>query len=98
MNSAMLIEMDGDLVKYAGISAGGIGPIPMHLKKSCEYLIGKSITPDIINEVINIAKTEISPISDIRGSMEYKSLLLKNLIYSHFLTLFPELSFEEVVL
>ena len=37
------------------------------------------------------AMTEISPISDARGSAEYKRLLLRQLIYAHFLKLFPEI-------
>jgi len=36
-------------------------------------------------------KEEISPISDVRGSKEYKRLLIRQLYYSHFLKLFPEI-------
>jgi len=33
---------------------------------------------------------EISPISDIRGSKEYKRLLARQLLYAHFIKLFPK--------
>jgi xanthine dehydrogenase small subunit len=33
---------------------------------------------------------EISPISDVRGSSEYKRLLLRQLFFCHFLKLFPD--------
>ena len=34
--------------------------------------------------------SEISPISDARGTAEYKRLLLRQLIFAHFILLFPE--------
>ncbi|MDZ7635148.1 MAG: hypothetical protein U5L72_12280 [Bacteroidales bacterium] len=37
-----------------------------------------------------IMQEEISPISDARGSAEYKRLLLRQLLIAHFLKLFPE--------
>jgi xanthine dehydrogenase small subunit len=40
-----------------------------------------------MDEAIAIIKTEISPISDTRGSKEYKTLLLTQLVKAHFLTL-----------
>jgi xanthine dehydrogenase small subunit len=33
---------------------------------------------------------EIAPISDARGTADYKRLLLRQLIYAHFLLLFPQ--------
>ena len=45
-----------------------------------------------------IIQAEISPISDARGTAEYKSLLLRQLFYAHFIKLFPELiNVEELV-
>jgi len=43
-----------------------------------------------VREAVAIAQSEISPISDVRGSTGYKRLLLQQLIYTHFITLFPE--------
>jgi xanthine dehydrogenase small subunit len=34
--------------------------------------------------------SEIAPISDTRGSAQYKRLLLQQLLYAHFVKLFPE--------
>ena len=59
--------------------------MPMFLQKTSDFLRGKKISDEIITEVIEIMKTEISPISDARGSKEYKILLLGQLIKAHFL-------------
>src|SRR6185295_298084 len=79
VNSAISIVMDGDAIASAGISAGGVGPVPMFLKRSSEFLKGKKISEELIGEVVEIAKSEITPISDARGSKEYKTLLLGQL-------------------
>jgi len=38
---------------------------------------------------VRIADEEISPISDVRGSADYKRLLLRQLLWAHFLRFFP---------
>lgn len=91
VNSAMSVTAEGDVFTAAGISAGGVGPIPMYLKKASEYLIGKTVNEALIREVITIAQSEISPISDARGTAEYKRLLLGQLIKAHFIKMVPGL-------
>jgi xanthine dehydrogenase small subunit len=83
VNTAASISKDGEV----SISAGGVGPIPMLLKATSAYLSGKIVDEDIIQEAIDIAQTEIAPISDTRGSAEYKRLLLGQLIKAHFISL-----------
>jgi len=88
VNSAILLTMNGNEIAKAGISAGGVGPVPMYLQKTSQYLKGKTLRQtqgeETVNEAIEIMKTEISPISDARGSKEYKTLLLGQLIKAHF--------------
>ncbi|HKB43219.1 MAG TPA: 2Fe-2S iron-sulfur cluster-binding protein [Chitinophagaceae bacterium] len=94
VNTAILISMNGKNIADAGISAGGVGPIPMYLQKTSEFLNRKSVSEELVYEAIEIAQSEISPISDTRGAKEYKRLLLGQLIKAHFITLFPELRTE----
>lgn len=95
VNSAIQIVMDGKKFVAAGLSAGGVGPVPMYLQKTSAFLTGKTISEELIKEAIEVAQTEISPISDARGTKEYKSLLLGQLIKAHFITLFPEFEVEK---
>jgi xanthine dehydrogenase small subunit len=89
VNSAISITMNKEVIESAGISAGGVGPIPMYLQKTSGFLNGKNVSEGLIHEAIEIAQTEISPISDARGTKEYKRLLLGQLIKAHFIELFP---------
>ena len=91
VNSAIKIKTDEKIITDASISAGGVGPIPMYLIKTSLFLNNKKVGEEIIDEAIEIAQSEISPISDARGSEEYKRLLLGQLIKAHFITLFPTL-------
>jgi xanthine dehydrogenase small subunit len=97
VNSAMLLRMNGNKIISAGVSAGGVGPVPMYLEKASDFLSGKTISETLVHEMIQIAVTEISPISDARGSAEYKTQLLSQLIKAHFLKLFPNLSTVKIL-
>ncbi len=89
-NTAVTIKTGGDTISDIHLSAGGVSPIPLYLEKTRAFLKGKEITTETIGEAVKIMEQEISPISDVRGSAQYKTLLLRNLIYGHFMVLFPE--------
>ena len=98
VNSSILIEVWNRKILNVQISAGGIAPIPLYLKHTCEFLRDKELSAITLKESTNVLNSEISPISDVRGSAEYKSLLLRQLIYAHFLKLFPEIiTAEELI-
>jgi len=44
----------------------------------------------MVAEASEVIQTEISPISDARGTREYKALLLRQIFFAHFIELFPE--------
>ncbi|MEW6702021.1 MAG: FAD binding domain-containing protein [Bacteroidota bacterium] len=90
VNSSAYIETRRGKISTAHISAGGVAPIPAYLSRTCDYLIGKIITTEAVVEAASIAMGEILPISDARGSAEYKRLLLRQLLYAHFIKFFPQ--------
>ena len=95
VNTAIALTIDNNIIKSASISAGGVSPVPLYLKNTSEFLSGKTISNKTVLDAIEIMLTEISPISDIRGSKEYKTLLLSQLIKAHFIKLFPnQITFE----
>lgn len=97
VNTAIYLKLEDDKITKAGLSAGGVGPIPAYLFKSSEFLIGKKISATLITSLLELVQSEISPISDARGTEAYKRLLLSQLIKAHFIKLFPALSVEEVI-
>ena len=97
VNTAISITVIDGTIKDASISAGGVGPVPKCLSNASDYLVGKLVDAELIFETIDIAQSEISPISDARGPAEYKRLLLSQLIKAHFITLFPQLDVEKML-
>jgi xanthine dehydrogenase small subunit len=91
VNSAISIRVIDGFIKEVHISAGGVGPIPEYLENTCSFLTGRILSEELIAEMLEVAHSEISPISDARGSAEYKRLLLGQLLKAHFITLFPQL-------
>jgi xanthine dehydrogenase small subunit len=92
VNSAILLGVDGGVIRRVHLSAGGVAPVPLYLSETVKFLQGRDLTVEAVSEAATVAQGEISPISDIRGSAEYKRLLLGRLIPAHFLTLFPSLA------
>jgi xanthine dehydrogenase small subunit len=90
VSSAIQLQLNNGSIVKIHLSAGGVAPIPLYLTSTVNYLLGKKINVGVIREAGKIAQTEISPLSDVRGSMEYKRLLFRQLFYAHFITLFPE--------
>jgi len=95
VNTAIQLTVDGGTIVQARLSAGGVGPIPLYLQKTAQLLEMRQPTAALASEAIAMALTEISPISDVRGTAEYKRLLLGQLIKAHFITLFHHLPEEE---
>jgi len=62
--------------EYA-ISFGAVAPTPIRLYKTEEYLNEHSLTEETINTACDMAESEVSPISDIRASEEYRREMVK---------------------
>jgi xanthine dehydrogenase small subunit len=91
VNTAFNITVDGNTITEVHGSIGGAGPIPKYLKKTGGYLIGKTLETATIIAAEQVLQSELSPISDARGTEAYKRLLARQLFFSHFITLFPDI-------
>ena len=90
VNTAITIKIENQTINDAHCAMGGVGPIPKYLTKTSEFLIGKAINVAIIQQAEQILQSELSPISDARGTESYKRLLARQLFFAHFITLFPD--------
>jgi len=89
VNSALRIEVSDGMVESAWLSAGGVAPTPLLLERAGESLVGRRLDAATVKEAARLALEQAAPISDVRGSASYKRLLLRQLVYAHFLKLFP---------
>ncbi|MBS1794378.1 MAG: FAD binding domain-containing protein [Acidobacteria bacterium] len=88
VNSAIGLKVAGNTIERAHAAVGGVFATPLYLRKTSEFLRGREITEEIVSEAAEILQTEIAPISDVRGTAEYKRLLARQLFTAHFAELF----------
>ncbi len=92
VNTAISVEVnDKDEIVNAHVSIGGVAPIPFYLQTTSRYLRGKTLDILTISLAAEILQKEIAPISDVRGTKEYKRLLARQLFVAHFTELFPNI-------
>jgi carbon-monoxide dehydrogenase medium subunit len=82
---AVALDMDGKTCRKARVAAGSVAPIPMRAYRVETLLEGQEINAALLEACMAVVKEEISPISDIRGSLEYRSyvtsmILKRNII------------------
>ncbi|MBK8466485.1 MAG: FAD binding domain-containing protein [Chloracidobacterium sp.] len=75
-------------VGEAHVVAGGVAPIPLYLRETSAFLRGKEVNAETVRQANEIMQSEISPISDVRGTEPYKRLLLRQLFRAHFMEMF----------
>ena len=74
---AVAVTMDGDVCKEARIVMGAVAPTPLRAKEAEGKLEGQKVTDELLEEVGSSAAAECKPISDLRGSEEYRRDLIR---------------------
>ena len=84
VNSAAYVKRNsaGEIIVMR-ISAGGVAAVPLLVKKLDKFA-GKKIGTEIVGKIIDEVSLQAAPIDDIRGSAEYKKMLLAKLVKMHF--------------
>jgi len=72
VNVAAGLAMDGQQVSQARIALGAVAPTPIRAYKAEQLLQGRKLAPELFAEAAAVAATEISPISDLRASADYR--------------------------
>jgi xanthine dehydrogenase small subunit len=106
VNTAVCLRREGSRIGEARLAAGGVAPVPLLLARASASLVGRSTGRDAgdeglgaaVSEALALVQQEIAPISDVRGSAQYKRRLLKHLLIASFLRLLPESFPEEAAL
>lgn len=74
---AAAVQVENDIIKDVRIALGAVAPKPMRAVMAEEFLKGKLITDELLEEAGRIACTECKPISDFRASEEYRRDLVR---------------------
>ncbi len=72
VGSFIALSPQGQTVQEARVALGAVAPTPIRAHSAEAFLTGKAITAGIIQEAADRAAAESDPISDLRGSAEYR--------------------------
>jgi xanthine dehydrogenase small subunit len=97
VNTAAWLRLENGVITAARLSAGGVGPVPLLLARTGEYLVGRELSAETVAGANEVMQAEISPIGDVRGTAAYKRLLLRQLLFAHFLRFAPEIELAELI-
>ena len=69
---AIYLVQENRLITAARIAYGGVAATPLRCTATESVLLGKELTPKLIEQAIAALAEEISPISDVRASANYR--------------------------
>ncbi len=79
--AAVLMELDdtGETIRNVRIAYGGVAPVVLRLPRTEAFLTGKPFDESVLREAGTIARTEVTPITDVRGSADFRLQLAANI-------------------
>lgn len=80
VHTTLILFFDGDTVTEARITQGSVAPTIINSEKAEQYLLGKSLSDDVIKEATKLTVEAASPIDDIRGSADYRRDMLRVMV------------------
>ena len=75
VGTSVELSDDGSKFKDAQVSLASVAPTPLHVTSITDYLSGKEINDENIEKAGELAKDATKPISDMRGTAEYRQHL-----------------------
>lgn len=97
VNTAMSFRIEDGRFRGVRISAGGVAPTPVLLRRAAAVLEGTACPRGDARALASLARgtaaaarEEITPISDVRGSASYRRQILGRLVLAHFIRFFGE--------
>lgn len=82
--AAIRIRRAGEVISRASIAYSGVAATVVRLPKTEEFLKGKRFTQSVFAEAGTIARGEITPIDDVRGSRDFRWTLAETILSKFF--------------
>ena len=72
VSAAAYVELSGGKISDARLAFGSVAETPVRTRAVEELLRGKALTRSLLDKAAESVKAEVSPITDIRGTAEYR--------------------------
>lgn len=80
VNASIILKLEGAHISRCSITLGAVSPVIMHSNKAELFLDGKELSEENILQAAELVKEDISPISDIRSSADYRDRIASILV------------------
>ncbi len=78
---ATYLELEGKLCKAARVALGAVAPTPIRARKAEATLVGETLNENVVRRAATVAANEdAKPISDVRGSAEYRRWMVEVMV------------------
>lgn len=77
VNLAAILELHRDAIVKARIAFGAVAPTIVRAPEVENYLVGKSLTEEIIEQAGELAQNAAHPIGDVRGPADYRVEMMR---------------------
>jgi len=82
--AAIKLKRNNGKISDVKIAYGGIAATVVRMKKTEEFLTGKEFALGTFRDAGEVAKSEIKPLSDVRGSSDFRYQLAENILLKFF--------------
>ncbi len=73
VNACFILQFKDEKIIDTRIAYGGVAATVIRLKNLEDQLIGKALTPQLVDDTENTILSSLHPLSDLRGSAEFRS-------------------------
>lgn len=80
VNAAILLDFKRDVIQKAAIALGAVAPTIIRAPSAERFLVGKTLSPEIIQPAAQLVLEDIHPITDLRGSDAYRRIAAEQTI------------------
>ncbi len=95
--ACFVVELDSaQRIQLVRLAFGGVAATPLRAVKTEAALLGKTWSEETVRSVLPLLRGEFTPISDVRGSAEYRSELIGSLLEKFFHDGAPSIGRPEV--
>jgi xanthine dehydrogenase small subunit len=82
--AAIRMRLSGEMIESASLAFGGVGPTVLRARQTESYLAGQPFTEQTMQRAADLAASEVTPITDVRGAADYRTQLTRNVLLKFF--------------